>query len=148
MLNKLQHSMQAVEFVRHQRVYSEGTPSLFVYFVYEGEFLLSKRMPVLEKHEVKVETLIGPDQKSIQKDSVSALARQQYHGVFKLISLMQGQMFGEGDVVNCRPRLATATCVSHTGTLIEIEAGEFIKKLQAHDETYQEMLKGLYAKQV
>ena len=70
------------------------------------------------------------------------------HGSFKLISLSKGQLFGDDDVIEERPRIATATCVSHVGCVFRIDSAEFFRRIESSEETKTEVRKQLYSKQV
>ena len=58
--------MQEVHVIRNQEIYKEGEPADFVYLIWQGEFLLTKKVPVKAEHQVQLEKLIGPNQVSVQ----------------------------------------------------------------------------------
>ena len=64
--NRLKYAMQEVHVIRNQEIYKEGEPADFVYLIWQGEFLLTKRVPVKAEHQVQLEKLIGPNQVSVQ----------------------------------------------------------------------------------
>lgn len=68
------------------------------------------------------------------------------HGAFKLIALSSGQLFGDDDVINKKPRFATVTCTSSSGVVFRIEAGEFFRKIETVEETKMEIRKQLFSK--
>ena len=88
---------------------------------------------------------INPDP---DKKGQQSLAKIKMHGAFKLIALSCGQLFGDDDIYNKRNRLATATCVSQTGFVWEINAYEFKSLLEKVDESMIEINKQLYTKQM
>ncbi len=58
------------------------------------------------------------------------------HGAFKLIALSMGQLIGDDDIMgSAHERLATATCVSQTGMVYQMDADEFLRKLESSEET-------------
>ena len=65
-----------------------------------------------------------------EKSDQQTLAKTRMHGAFKLISLNTGQLFGDDDVVVGRERMATATCVSHSGLVFRINSQEFLKRIE------------------
>lgn len=50
--NRLKYAMQEVHVIRNQEIYKEGEPADFVYLIWQGEFLLTKRVPVKAEHQV------------------------------------------------------------------------------------------------
>lgn len=64
-LNRLQYFLKEEKFIRGQEVYREGSDSKHVYLICEGEFLLTKRVPVREQAQVKLEKLMGPNQAAL-----------------------------------------------------------------------------------
>ena len=90
-----------------------------------------------------------------EKSNQQTLAKTHYHGAFKLMSLQNGHLFGDDDVVASRDqgmvvsraRLATATCMSHTGFVFKISGHEFLKRIEMSDETNLVFNRQLYAKQ-
>ena len=60
-LTRLQYHLTEMQPIRNQVIYREGEASNHVYLVIEGEFLLSKRVPMKQEHEVQLEKLIGPN---------------------------------------------------------------------------------------
>lgn len=84
-----------------------------------------------------------PDKKGQQ-----SLTKTKMHGAFKLIALSCGQLFGDDDIYNKRPRFATATCVSQTGFVWEINGNEFKSLIEKVDESRIEVKKQLYTKQM
>ena len=65
-LNKLRYYLEEIHLIRNQKIYSEGDHASHVYLIREGEFLLTKTVPVKQEHEVPMEKLIGPNQASLQ----------------------------------------------------------------------------------
>ena len=60
--NKLKYAMEEIHVIRNQEIYREGQAANHVYLIWQGEFLMSKRVPVKTEHEVQLEKLIGPNQ--------------------------------------------------------------------------------------
>ena len=60
-LNRLQYYFKEERYIRGQEVYHEGSGSKHVYLICEGEFLLTKSVPVQEELQVKLDNLIGPN---------------------------------------------------------------------------------------
>ena len=50
--------------IRNQEIYREGQEANHVYLIWQGEFLMSKRVPQKTEHEVQLDKLIGPNQMS------------------------------------------------------------------------------------
>ena len=48
-------------------MYHEGQEAKHVYLICEGEFLLTKRVPVHEEQNYKLDKLIGPNQTAFQE---------------------------------------------------------------------------------
>ena len=71
------------------------------------------------------------------------------------MSLQKGQLFGDDDVVASRDegvvisraRLATCTCMSHSGSVFKISGAEFLKRIEVSDESNLEFNKQLFTKQ-
>jgi len=59
-LNRLQDSLEEVQFIRKQSVYLEGDPADDVFLIHYGEFLLTKRVPIKSENQVQLDKLIGP----------------------------------------------------------------------------------------
>jgi len=76
------------------------------------------------------------------------LMKTKMHGAFKLIALASGQLFGDDDVIGERNRLATATCISHTGYVWRINKEEFFRRIESVEESKFEVRKQLYSKQM
>ena len=60
-LTKLQYALTEVTLIRNQAVYNEGDDAMHVYIICEGEFLLTKRVPVKAEHQIQLDKLIGPN---------------------------------------------------------------------------------------
>ena len=60
-LDKLIESIMEQNYIRNQNVYLEDEKAQNVYLITQGEFLLTKRVPVKEEYQVQLDKLIGPN---------------------------------------------------------------------------------------
>ena len=66
-LNRLQYFLKEEKLIRGQEVYREGQKAKDVYLICEGEFLLTKNVPVQEEQMYKLDKLMGPNQSANQE---------------------------------------------------------------------------------
>ena len=50
--NRLKYALEEMPVIRNQEIYKEGEPANYVYLIWHGEFLLTKRVPVKAEHQV------------------------------------------------------------------------------------------------
>ena len=69
------------------------------------------------------------------------------HSAFKLLTLSNGQILGEDDLINERVRFATAVCTSSSMKAYILQASEFFRLIDSKEESRVEVRKQLYYKE-
>jgi CRP-like cAMP-binding protein len=111
-------------FKRKERVFSEKDPCDFVYFIDEGEFLLSKKKQVLTTSPLR--NCHSPTRHLASTDLVAN---------HKLAILSKGAMMGDEDLIlKNNSRTFSCECYSVTGKVLMISSSDFMENLgRTHD---------------
>ena len=104
-IDSLYSFFKTAEYKWKKIVYSVADESSFVYIVKSGEFEISKIVNLPDKTKVN----------------------------FKIAVLTVGELFGDEDVLNNRPREYSCACYSTAGELLMISAKDFLLKVMNED---------------
>ena len=102
----LYHFFKPKLYNRHNSVFTIGQDPTHVYIVKSGEFEISKKVKI-------------PDKKMKLNLKVAILAK--------------GEIFGDEEVMENRPRTMNCVCYSATGEILAIKANDFLIKIKSDD---------------
>jgi CRP-like cAMP-binding protein len=127
MLTKLTYALSEKVFNKGQVVYLEGQPAQEIFLIKKGEFEFYKQISAENSGNLKKKT------KNKQKN-------------FKIASYGLGEMFGEEDTLQNKPRNNSCLCVQDKSVLMVIGKNvknrqDFFKQLKQHQDLIEIVLK-------
>lgn len=119
-------------YFRNQVVYQEGDKATEVYLIQQGEFKFVKQVRTQAPWAPDLTDLYGP-RKSVKDFCYlrRVLHRPDNSKARKVEIAILGpkELFGEGEVLNDKPRQSSCVCISATSELIAISRADFFRRM-------------------